>query len=314
MFGAAHSFNQDISNWNVSSVISMQRMFSEAKEFNQDISDWDVSSVINMEHMFYAAAKFNQPLNKWCVSNVEEQPEGFSRASIIETTNLPVWGKCPLIDDDDNDGVVNYYDSCPGTDEGLDVNEDGCAEDQIDENNNGVPDSLEGDSDSDGVIDFYDECSNTTTGALVDSKGCAVIDQVFLFSGAISTVVLNNNVSGTISFSIRNNLPNSIQLESLTVYDGDTGALKASSTKSTSPSLFPSLAPGQSHSLQATFNSFIYLPMYYWKFTYNGQTYEVSKSWSITSGQTRPYKEGDEPKPGVQDNKVIEFRLINKDK
>ena len=29
--------------------------------------------------------------------------------------------------------------------------------------------------------------------------------------------------------------------------------------------MFPALAPGQSHSLQATFNSFIYLPIYYWR-------------------------------------------------
>lgn len=212
--------------------------------------------------------------------------------------------------DSDKDGVPDDIDKCPETPDGATVDGEGCPTDL---NNDGVPDALEGDSDADGVIDFYDECSNTTVGAVVDSKGCAVIDQVFLFSGAVSTVVLNNNVSGTISFSIRNNLPGVIQLESLNVYDGDTGALKASSSKSTSPSLFPTLAPGQSHSLQATFNSFIYLPIYYWRFTYNGQSYEVSKTWSLTSGQTRPYKEGDNPQPGTTDTKVVQFRLINKE-
>ena len=42
MFGGALSFNQDISNWDVSNVIRMNYMFTNAKKFNQDISSWDV--------------------------------------------------------------------------------------------------------------------------------------------------------------------------------------------------------------------------------------------------------------------------------
>jgi len=52
MFYYATSFNRDISEWDVSSVIYMGYMFSYADSFNQDISGWDVSNVTDMEAMF----------------------------------------------------------------------------------------------------------------------------------------------------------------------------------------------------------------------------------------------------------------------
>merc|ERR1711965_535352 len=55
-------FNGDISKWDVSSVIVMQRMFCGATSFKCDISKWDVSSVTNMDHMFTGATSFTQRL------------------------------------------------------------------------------------------------------------------------------------------------------------------------------------------------------------------------------------------------------------
>ena len=43
MFHGALSFNQDISNWDVSNVTRYECIcLANAKNFNQDISSWDV--------------------------------------------------------------------------------------------------------------------------------------------------------------------------------------------------------------------------------------------------------------------------------
>ena len=62
----------DISDWNVSSVTNMTRMFCWCKELESigDISKWDVSKVNSMIHMFFNCKKFNQDISNWDVSNV----------------------------------------------------------------------------------------------------------------------------------------------------------------------------------------------------------------------------------------------------
>jgi surface protein len=71
-------FNDDISNWNVSNVISMNSMFQHSK-FNGDISNWDVSNVTDMRSMFYRS-KFNGDISKWDVSNVISMKDIFRRS------------------------------------------------------------------------------------------------------------------------------------------------------------------------------------------------------------------------------------------
>ena len=53
MFYRCSKFNQDISGWNVSNVISMSKMFFWCEEFNKDISSWDVSKVKYFKSIFY---------------------------------------------------------------------------------------------------------------------------------------------------------------------------------------------------------------------------------------------------------------------
>ena len=63
-------FNGDISNWDVSNVTNMTRMFSNCKPFNNSIYAWDVSNVTTMANMFSWCRSFNQDISNWDVSNV----------------------------------------------------------------------------------------------------------------------------------------------------------------------------------------------------------------------------------------------------
>ncbi|MDB5969228.1 MAG: hypothetical protein JWQ90_1678 [Hydrocarboniphaga sp.] len=64
----------------------------------------------------------------------------------------------PLGADDDNDGVPNETDQCPGTPPGAIVNAQGC----------------ENDEDGDGVVDRLDRCPGTPAGTAVNEEGCPV--------------------------------------------------------------------------------------------------------------------------------------------
>ena len=64
----------DISNWDVSNVMSMRSMFSYCSKLKSlgDISNWDVSNVTNMTYMFYICEELESvgDISKWDVSNV----------------------------------------------------------------------------------------------------------------------------------------------------------------------------------------------------------------------------------------------------
>ena len=76
-------FNQDISTWDVSNVITMSQMFEEYA-FNQDISNWDVRNVTDMYAMFKDNSVFNQPLENWNVGNVKKMGRMFEGNSAFD--------------------------------------------------------------------------------------------------------------------------------------------------------------------------------------------------------------------------------------
>ena len=100
-----------------------------------------------------------------------DNPDGFQAdecptiAGVLEGT-IPANGEtgigCRFIDDTDDDGdfVSNEQDTCPNTDEGLTVNQAGCAENQLDE-------------DQDGVMNDMDQCPQTEYQDEVDANGCS---------------------------------------------------------------------------------------------------------------------------------------------
>ena len=68
------SFNQDISNWDVSNVKSMSGMFFGAESFNQNMKDWNTSNVTDMSMMFYFADSFNGDISGWMFQSYKHIP------------------------------------------------------------------------------------------------------------------------------------------------------------------------------------------------------------------------------------------------
>ena len=87
MFEHATSFNQNISNWNVSLVTNLGYAFHNATVFNQPIGNWDVSSVTDMFFLFNNSSAFNQSLSDWNVSSVTDMGSIFENAISLSDSN-----------------------------------------------------------------------------------------------------------------------------------------------------------------------------------------------------------------------------------
>jgi hypothetical protein len=70
MFSATTAFDQDISTWITTNVLSFYGMFKSAIAFNQPLSSWDTKSAYDMTYMFSDAKAFNHDISSWVTSNV----------------------------------------------------------------------------------------------------------------------------------------------------------------------------------------------------------------------------------------------------
>lgn len=83
------NFDGDISNWNVSKVVSFYDMFDGASKFNNGgssgINNWliNTTSNVDMTKMFNGAGKFNQPLDLWNVTKVTSMSQMFQYCTIF---------------------------------------------------------------------------------------------------------------------------------------------------------------------------------------------------------------------------------------
>ncbi|MBQ9394621.1 MAG: DUF285 domain-containing protein [Proteobacteria bacterium] len=87
-FREAESFSSKLGSWNTGKVTSMAQMFYKAKSFgkyNEDslINNWNVSNVTDMSEMFYKAQVFNNPINDWDVSSVKNMDSMFEEATLF---------------------------------------------------------------------------------------------------------------------------------------------------------------------------------------------------------------------------------------
>lgn len=145
LFQDAVSFDQDLSKWEVSNVNDLYAAFEGATSFDQNLESWNVGNVVNMERMFKDAGlsltNYDKTLIGWSdlpsLQNNVVFDAGSSqycdsenaRQSIMDIYGWTISdnGKLPNCNEDnDNDGVLDQYDNCLDTTQGVEVNANGC--------------------------------------------------------------------------------------------------------------------------------------------------------------------------------------------
>ena len=100
MFFDCVLFDQNIGNWNVSSVTTMKAMFATRTVIkatmifnngsNTSINGWDTSNVTDMSYMFKENGIFNQPIGNWNTLNVNTMKAMFKCEGVSSLFNQPI--------------------------------------------------------------------------------------------------------------------------------------------------------------------------------------------------------------------------------
>ena len=80
------TFNQDISNWDVSNATFFTQMFQYCTGFNQPIGNWTTTNMQYIGSMLSHCSGFDQDLSNWVVTGVTNAGN-FMDGSTLSTTN-----------------------------------------------------------------------------------------------------------------------------------------------------------------------------------------------------------------------------------
>ena len=92
---ALQSFNSDITTWNVSNVTDFANVFANTTIFNQDINSWNLSNATTTKNMF-GDSVFDRDISSWNLSNVTEMT-GMFRGSQFNQ-NISSWNVTKVTD------------------------------------------------------------------------------------------------------------------------------------------------------------------------------------------------------------------------
>merc|ERR1712216_820681 len=89
LFYFRKDFNEDLSRWQTGNVMNMSMMFYMASSFTSDLSKWQTGKVTDMTYMFCGAESFNSDLSEWQTGNVTDMFEMFEGAAALQ--QRPQW-------------------------------------------------------------------------------------------------------------------------------------------------------------------------------------------------------------------------------
>ncbi len=112
-YNSAEGFNQDLSSWDTSSVVSMVRMFTGSTAFNRSLGSWDITRVVDMTSMLdlsgLSLANYEATLTGWAPSagaspprvlgalGLNYTPGLIARDTLVTTNGWTIVGDSPVV-------------------------------------------------------------------------------------------------------------------------------------------------------------------------------------------------------------------------
>jgi surface protein len=164
MFNGASTFNQDISNWDVSSVKSLSWTFKDCTLFNQDIGGWKTSQVTSMSYLFRNADAFAYDISDWDTSSVTNFGDMFQLADAFRAKST-----CTDEDDGPPSSCVCNADYCLTDSTSLSPIPDSNWQNFVDECLEKA--SVDGERTTWSRVDTYGTMPNWDTSLVTDMRG-----------------------------------------------------------------------------------------------------------------------------------------------